>query len=297
MSPKPSMLHRLTTVPAGRPGELSIVEELGPKGRRNAATATAVFLALLVALGAWIVRRFQIKGQFAPELWRPFKTWAIWKFLLIGLSNTLKAAAVAMVLALSIGIVMAMLRTGPKRAARIGASIYVEGFRACALVVLVKYANTRIPKTRFIKDIGYLKDGNLFRVAFVSLILGLTLYYSTVMAEVIRSSLRSLAKGQNEAALSIGLTPGRAQRLILMPQALRRAMPNLVTQSASLLKDTSLGALIVYPELVKSASIVGEFGSNFLQTYIVAGGIYITVIAFVTSIANFLERRSVKASR
>jgi glutamate transport system permease protein len=82
---------------------------------------------------------------------------------------------------------------------------------------------------------------------------------------------------------------------VLLPQALRRALPNLITQSASLLKDTSLGALIVYPELLKQASIVGEFGSNQLQTFIVAGVMYVATIALVTSVALRLAYRTRRA--
>lgn len=289
MSTRPTLLQRMTTPPPVRPGELNLVEELGPKGRRNAALATGAFLLVLLAVFAWVVRRFQIRGQFAPELWRPFRQWAIWRFLLEGLANTLKAALVAQILALVIGIFMAMWRTRPSRLTRTLASIYVEGFRACALVLLITFWFFQLPR---------LVDGwSLYRYAFAAVVLGLALYYSTVFAEVIRSSLNSLPKGQSEAALSIGLTPGRAQRLILLPQALRRAMPNLVTQTASLLKDTSLGALIVYPELLKQASIVGEFGSNQLQTFIVAGAMYVGVIAVITSIANRLERRTSTTSR
>jgi glutamate transport system permease protein len=293
---KPGLLVRLTTPPAPRPGELSLVEELGPKGRTKALSATLVFLALVVALFAWVIRRFQIKAQFAPELWRPFRLWGTWRFLLIGLANTLKAAAIAFVLAIVIGIAMSMWRTGPSKLGRVLSTIYVEGFRACALVLLVTFSFFQIPKVP-----GPFQDWSLFRYAFVALILGLTLYYSTVFAEVVRSSLRSLPKGQEEAGLAIGLSPGRVQRAILMPQALRRALPNLITQGASLLKDTSLGSLIVYPELLKSADIIGGFGDglspNQLQTYLVAGAMYVSVIAVFTSIANRLERRRVSSSR
>jgi glutamate transport system permease protein len=287
MSRRTSLLERMTTPPPPRPGELNLVEELGPRGRRRAALATFVFLAVLVAAAAWAVWRFQIRGQFEAELWRPFRQWAIWRFLLEGLANTLKAALVAELLALTIGVLMAMWRTRPTPAARWLSTVYVEGFRACALVLLISFWFFQLPR---------LVDGwSIFRYAFAAVVIGLTLYYSTVFAEVVRSALNSLPRGQSEAALSIGLTPARAQRLVLLPQALRRALPNLITQSASLLKDTSLGALIVYPELLKQASIVGEFGSNQLQTFIVAGVMYVATIALVTSVALRLAYRTRRA--
>jgi glutamate transport system permease protein len=282
-----SLATRLTTQPKPRPGELSIVEELGPRGRRNALAASAIFFLALLLGFAWIIHRFQVKGQFAPELWTPFKQWAIWRFLLIGLANTLKAAGLALALSLSIGTLMALWRTGPAKPLRFFGIAWIELFRSCALVLLIKFAFFQLPKLG-----GPFEGWSLFRYGFAAVVLGLTLYYSAVFAEVIRSGLRSLPAGQSEAALSIGLTGGRAQRLILLPQAWRRALPNIFAQAATLLKDTSLGAFVTYAELLGQAKIVGEFTSNQLQTFIVAGAMYIATVAVLTSISTRLERRN-----
>ena len=123
---------------------------------------------------------------------------------------------------------------------------------------------------------------------------GLTFYYSTVLAEIIRSGIRSIPNGQTEAALTVGLSEGRAMRLIVLPQAIRRALPNIITQVASLLKDTSLGVFVTYDELTKRAQITGEFNSNNLQSFIVAGGLYIALIAFITFLANRLRDRQTR---
>ena len=104
------------------------------------------------------------------------------------------------------------------------------------------------------------------------------------------SGIRSIPKGQTEAGMSIGLSEGRSLRLIVMPQAIRRALPNIVTQAASLTKDTSLAYLVTYTELLYRADIFGSFGENKLQTLIVAGCMYIAVIALMTSFANRLKR-------
>ena len=95
IKPKRRLTDWLVTVAPPRRGEMQFVEELGPKGRRRAIAATIVGLIVIGAAIAWVVRRFQSKGQFAPELWRPFRQWAIWRFLLIGLLNTLRAAGIA----------------------------------------------------------------------------------------------------------------------------------------------------------------------------------------------------------
>jgi glutamate transport system permease protein len=283
-----SLSSWLLDVKPSRAGELQITEELGPRGRQRALFGTAVVTALLLAGVAWIIRRFQVKGQFAPELWRPFRQWAIWKFLLLGLGQTLKAAGVALFLALTLGIVLAMWRASSPKRKRIPATAFTEIFRACALVLLIQFAFFQLPKTP-----GF-RGWTLGTYAFVSLVAGLTLYYSTVFAEVIRSGIRSLPKGQTEAALAIGLTEPRAMRLVILPQALRRALPNIFTQTASLLKDTSLGVFVTYSELLSRARIVGEFSGNFLQSFVVAGFMYIAVVAIITSTANRLQKRQTR---
>ena len=272
----------LLDVEPSEPGELRLVEDLGPKGRRRALGGTATFGVLNLAALGWTIRRFQVKGQFAPELWHVFRVWSTWRYLLLGLVNTLKAAGIALALSLVIGVLMALLRAGPSRVPRILATIYVEAFRACALVLLITFLFAQMPH--------WISGWTLESYALAATIIGLTLYYSTVFAEVIRSGIRSIPKGQTEAGMSIGLSEGRALRLIVLPQAVRRALPNIVTQAASLTKDTSLAYLVTYTELLYRADIFGSFGENKLQTLIVAGAMYIAVIALMTSFANRLKR-------
>ena len=287
----------LLDVKPSRPGELQITEELGPVGRRRALMGTAVATGLFLAGTAWVIRRFQVRGQFAPELWRPFKVWGTWRYLLLGLGQTLKAAGIALVFALTLGILLAAWRSSSPKRKRIPATFFTEIFRACALVLLIKFAFFQLPKTP-----GF-RGWTLGSYALVSVVLGLTLYYSTVFAEVVRSGIRSLPKGQSEAALAIGLTEPRSMRLVILPQALRRSLPNIFTQAASLLKDTSLGVFVTYSELLSRAKIIGEFGdqesgtTNQLQSFVVAGFIYIGVVALLTTTANRLQQRQAGSSR
>ena len=286
---KPGFVDWLLNVEPSEPGELRLVEDLGPKGRRRALIGTTLITALFVLAAIWVIRRFQVKGQFAPQLWRPFRVWSTWRYLLLGLANTLKVAVIATILSVAIGITMALLRGGPVKRARIGSTIYTELFRACALVLLITFSFAQLPHV--------IAGWTLESYAFAALIIGLTLYYSTVFAEVVRSGIRSIPKGQSEAGMSIGLSESRALRLIVLPQAIRRALPNIVTQIASLTKDTSLGYLVTYTELLYRADIFGSFGENKLQTLIVAGAMYIAVIALMTSFANRLKRRQRRVRR
>lgn len=267
------------------PGELQITEELGPRGRHRALIGTIGATMLLLAGFAWVIRRFQVKGQFQGDLWQPFTTWAIWKYLLLGLGQTLKAAGIAIVFTLAFGIMLAAFRSDSRPKRRyLGAGV-TEFLRSCALVLLITFLFFQLPKTP-----GF-RGWTIGSYALVSVVAGLTFYYSAVMAEVIRSGIRSLPKGQSEAAMAIGLTEGRIMRLVILPQALRRALPNIFTQAATLLKDTSLGVFVTYSELLSRAKIVGEFGSNQLQSFIVAGGMYIAAVAILTATANRLQRQ------
>ena len=275
----------LLDVRPANPGELQITEELGPRGRRRALLGTIGATALLLGGLAWVIRRFQVKGQFEGELWAPFKTWAIWKYLLLGLGQTLKAAGIALVFTLAFGIILAAFRSDSRPVRRVFGTVITEFLRSCALVLLITFLFFQLPKTP-----GF-RGWTIGSYALVSVVAGLTFYYSAVMAEVIRSGIRSLPKGQTEAAMAIGLTEGKTMRLVILPQALRRALPNIFTQAATLLKDTSLGVFVTYSELLSRAKIVGEFGSNQLQSFIVAGGMYITAVAILTATANRLQRQ------
>ncbi len=322
----PSLLDRLISVPRPRPGELALTEELGPKGRRLIAGLSLISLALVALAGYWMFgrlgqpTRLYPKGQYEPTLWAPFKLWSTWRFLWEGASNTLKAAAIGTILSLLIGVLMAALRhggrSGPRMMAaaflivsvvmviavgalsearfaapaavafvvigllsfgRQTATAYTEFFRACALVTLIA------APFRF------------FGVTpFWSVVTGLTLYYSTTIAEVVRSALRSLPKGQSEAGLAIGLTDRQSMVAVMLPQAIRRALPNVLAQTASLLKDTSLGFVVTFRDLLAQSQTLAKNPDydNYFPMLLVCAALYITLIGTINFIANRLQRRS-----
>jgi glutamate transport system permease protein len=281
MNTEPSFFDRLLSVPKPRAGDLSITEELGPRGRRNVAVATGV-AALLVALSVWWMyqrlgqaTRLYPKGQFEPILWEPFKKADTWRALWRGLQNTLTAAAAGIACSLIIGVLMAALRHGSAKGtiARAGSTLYVEFFRACALVLLIA------SPFRFF-DVSPWK----------SVVIGLTLYYSTTIAEVTRSALRSLPNGQTEAGLAIGLSNRQTMTLVLLPQGLRRALPNLLTQTASLLKDTSLGFIVTFADLLSISTRLGKENDNYLPALLVCAAIYIVIIGSINFVATRVQR-------
>ncbi len=112
-----------------------------------------------------------------------------------------------------------------------------------------------------------------------------------MIAEIVRAGITSLPRGQSEAALSIGLTGGQNLRLVLLPQAIRVMLPALISQLVVLLKDTSLGFVISYAELLRTGQQVVQNLDNPLQLFTVIALIYIAINLALSTLATAVERR------
>jgi len=93
------------------------------------------------------------------------------------------------------------------------------------------------------------QGGIQFDHAFTALTISLTLYYAAVTAEIVRSGIQAISRGQSEAAIALGLRPNRTMNLVILPQALRVIIPPMISQWLSLTKDTSLGIAVSYLDL------------------------------------------------
>ena len=256
-----------------------LADALGPRGRRRVQLATLVATAAVVAVVGVGVNRLADNGQLEPELWKPLTEWLVIKFLLLGLVNTVKAAGVAMVLALAIGGVMALGRLARSAPVRWSSGVYVEFFRGFPLLVLILFC------------VFGLRAQGIDISTYTALVLALTLYNSAVLAEVIRAGILSLDRGQREAADAVGLTYWQGMRHVVLPQAIRRMTPALVSQSVTLLKDTSLGFFVQYPELLRRGQVAGQFDRNLLQSLLAVAVLYIAVNLVLSRVARRLELR------
>lgn len=260
-------------------------DELGPRGRRRVQIATVVATLLLALLAIAVVKRFSDKGQLDWDRWRFTSEWSIWRFLLRGLRNTLTASLVAMAFALVLGALGAAGRLHPARWVRAIAIILVELLRATPLVLLIYFMGQFVP--RYGPELG----------SYWYLVIGLAAYNGAVIAEIFRAGINSLGAGQREAALAVGFTEGQALRRVLFPQAVRRMVPALVNQLVTLLKDSSLGALVLLPavdDLLHQGKIVGDFSKSPLQGLLVTAAIYIVVNSTLSALARRLEQRQAR---
>lgn len=256
-----------------------IADALGPRGRRRVLIGSAIAAVVLAAIVAFGVDRFADNGQLDAERWEPLTEWLVWRFLLLGLVNTLKVAGVAMVLALTIGMVFALGRLARNPPVRWLAGAYVELFRGMPLLVLILYS------------VFGLRAQGVDISTYQALVVALTLYNSAVLAEVIRAGILSLDRGQQEAADAIGLRRWQGMRHVILPQALRRMTPALVSQSVTLLKDTSLGFFVQYEELLRRGQVAGQFDRNLLQSLLAVAALYIAVNFALSMLARRLEVR------
>jgi glutamate transport system permease protein len=234
---------------------------------------------LLLALLAVVLRRFSAEGELDGDLWSPLLDSGTLEFLGRGLLNTLKLAVAAMAIALALGGVLALGRLARNRPVRWLTGAFVELFRGFPLLLLILFAVFGL------RSLGY--DLPLFW----SVAVALAVYNGAVLAEIFRAGILSLDRGQSEAASSVGLTHWQGMATVILPQALRRMTPAIVSQLVTLLKDTSLAYFVQYEELLRRAQLAGNFDRNLLQVSIAVALVYIVVNFCLGRIARRLEVR------
>jgi glutamate transport system permease protein len=256
-----------------------LADTLGPRARRRVLVASVVSLVVIAALVAIGLRRLDANQQLDSDKWRPLTQWSVIKFYLGGLGNTLRAAGTAMAIALTLGAVLALLRLARNWVPRWAATIFVEFFRGLPLYVLIVFAWLGLPRLGFRWP------------TFWYLVLGLAVYNGAVLAEIFRAGILSLDRGQSEASYALGLSYWQTMGLVVIPQAVRRMIPAVVSQLITLLKDTSLGVLIFYEELLRRARISAEFFQNPVHAIALVAVFYIVTNIVLSQVATRLEAR------
>ena len=260
----------------------------GPRARARNRILNVVVILLGAGALAWILYRLNETGQFESRRWIQFQYTAIQNQLFDGLVNTLKAAGTATVLALLFGAVFAAARISDHKWVRMPATVVVELFRAIPLLILM-----------FFFYYGSLQF-HLGLTPFWAVVFGLTLYNGSVLAEIFRAGIAAVPKGQREASYAIGLRKNQVVRLVLLPQAISSMLPAIVSQLVVLLKDTALGFIITYAELLYVGKQMGgrlQYGFPYIPTYIVIAVIYIGLCSLLSLLARYLEGRSRRRRR
>ncbi|MFI9409387.1 amino acid ABC transporter permease [Nocardia gamkensis] len=255
----------------------------GPKARLRNNIYSVLVLAVVAAAGWLLYRGFADKGQFTAEKWKPFLEAEVWStYLLPGLRGTIVAALLSIVLALILGMVFGVLRLSDHRIVRWVAGAIVEVARAIPVLILMIFLFA------VYSEYDVFKSDDL---ALAAVVTALTVYNGSVIAEIVRAGIRSLPKGQTEAAVALGMRKNQLMRLILLPQAVTAMLPALISQMVVALKDSALGYQITYVEVVRSGQQLGAAEQNTIPALIIIAIIMIALNSALTLVATRLERR------
>lgn len=257
----------------------------GPKARVRNIIYTVIGSLAVIGGIVWVILRLNDKGEFDPDLWDIFNYSGIRQNILDSLVATLKVFALAGVLSLVFAVVLCVARLSDHRPVRWLAVGFIDLFRSIPLLITI-----------FAFWVGLVGD----MTPFWALVLGLTIYNGCVQAEVLRAGINAVPKGQKEAAYALGLRKTQVMATVLFPQAIRSMLPSIISQLVVTLKDTSLGFMILYPELLQSARLIANNTPvngvyPFVQTVTVFGVIYISLCMILSALATWLERRGRRA--
>ena len=252
----------------------------GPRARAR-YRAFGLLGAVAIAGLLWFVyHQLAEHGQFSAAMWAPFEYTAVQQRILDGVRDTLTAFGLAAGLSLVLGALLAAGRLSEHRPLRWAASAVVEFFRAMPLLIMI-FA--------------------LYQAVFSAqplwaLVIGLGLYNGAVQAEIIRSGVNAVPSGQREAAYALGLRKTQLMVTVLVPQAVRAMLPAMIGQLVVTLKDTSLGFVITYTELLYAGKLIAgntstAQGYPYIPVVLVIAPIYIALCLALTALAKWIESR------
>ncbi|MGW4805618.1 amino acid ABC transporter permease [Kitasatospora sp. NPDC004272] len=249
----------------------------GPRARRRYLLAGVLGTLGIAALFWWVVSTLADQGQFDGSLWAPFEYNAVQQRILDGVLATLEVFGLSAVGSLLLGVLFATGRLSDHRPVRAVSTAVVQFFRAMPLVIMI-FA--------------------LYQAVFTAepmwgLVVGLVLYNGAVQAEIIRSGINAVPRGQAEAAYALGLRKTQVMSLVLVPQAVRAMLPAIIGQLVVTLKDTSLGYIITYSELLYVGKLIASNsdGYPYIPVVLVITPIYIALCLALSGLARWIESR------
>ena len=255
----------------------------GPLALRRNNVLTLLTTTTTLGVAYLVYSKFDEKGLWSSHLWRHFISASTWtEFIIPGLTATLKAAALGAVFALIFGAAFGLARLSDHGWIRRPAGAVVEIFRSIPLLLLIFFMAYLSP-TLF-------GSGDYTLLALIG---GLTLYNGSVLADVLRAGVLAVPRGQSEAAYALGLRKAGVMWHVLLPQAVTVMMPVIVSQLVVLLKDTALGYIIGYQDLLSYGFQIlpaNYFGTR-VSSAIVVATIYIGLNMMLSALASWLEQR------
>lgn len=254
----------------------------GPRAIARNRVLGAVTIVVVLAIAAFFVWRLAVTGQFTAQKWSAFTYTNVWVSIGEATLATLAAFGAAALGALVVGFVLAIGRMSEHAWIRWPFTAIVEVFRAIPVLVLMFLLYYGLPA------VGVSME------PYWAVVIALIAYNGSVLAEVIRAGVEALPRGQSEAGYALGLRKAGVMRLILLPQAIRSMLPVIIAQLVVTLKDTALGYIITYEELLFYARYIGgqvTYGSPIVPATIIIGAIYIALCLVLSLVATVVEKR------
>lgn len=251
----------------------------GPRARRRIRAVTVASVVVLVIVVAAALKQLGDHGQLEAYRWQAFTTGPYLRVLGGGLWGTLQATGMSVVLAFPLGALLALMRLSMRRPVRLLATGYIELFRSIPLLLLIYAFLLALPRYGV----------NL--PVFWKLVVPIVMVMSAVIAEVFRAGIRALDRGQSEAAEAIGFRYWQSMRLVILPQATRLVLPSLIAQLVTVLKESTLGYAVSYPELMHEGDFLTARTHLLFQTFVIVAVIYVVINFLLGRLAGWVERR------
>jgi len=207
------------------------------------------------------------------------------KFLLNGFGATILLSVIAAVVSMALGLLVALPGMSSNRWIRLPSRIYIEFIRAIPLLPMLFWVFYGLPVV--LKSIGI----NLSIDAFWGAVLTLAISDSAFTAEIYRSGIQSISKGQTEAAKTVGLNYRQTMRYVILPQAIKRILPPLANQFIYIVKMSAFASVIGMQELTRRANelVVTEYRPLEIYTLLIFE--YLVLVLIISFFVRWLERK------
>lgn len=202
------------------------------------------------------------------------------QYYLVGIKTTLSISFLALIIGTTLGALLSLLKMSRVKILRAISSIYIEIVRGTPMIVqiaLVYFGSYVI--------IGVNMDG------FLAALIAVSLNSAAYVAEIIRSGIQSIDKGQREASKSLGLSDGQTMRYIILPQAIKNILPALGNEFVTLIKETAVASTIGVADLMQASKIVQSTSYQPFNPLIIVAMIYFIITFTLSQLIGLFERR------
>lgn len=258
----------------------ALYEQPGPRTKRLTRIGTAVSLVAIAALAAVVVRQFYINGQLDPKYWNIFLRATTWRFLGQGLLGTIEAAVMAGIVTFILGFLLMVGRICNYKVIRVIATVIIDFVRGVPTLLFIYFFYLVLPQL------------GVKLPAFWKISLPVGISACGVVAEVLRSGVNAVPKGQKEAAYSIGMRESHIFCKVVFPQAIRIVIPALISELVIVVKDTTFAYVVNFPDLMQNAKVLISNYDAMLSVYLVVAIIYILINYLLNRLSDRIAKRS-----